>query len=73
MDPIQIMEEATAFAAAHVAECSRELLVLSETAVLPEGKVRELSRRLKDITGSNHLDVARSLVVTEALKVAAKS
>jgi hypothetical protein len=72
MDPAQIMEKATAFASAHVAECSRELLVWHETSVLPQGRVRELGAMLKAITGSNHLDVAKSLVVTQALKLAAK-
>lgn len=68
-----LREEAWAFAKTHVREGARELLALHATGILADGKVRELGRLNAKWAGESTfaLDLAKSMIVDEALKMAA--
>ena len=66
-------EDCTKFAKDNLTGCAREIIVWEDTAVLPDGKLWELSYMVESWTGSEDaLKLARSLVEREALSVAAK-
>lgn len=70
----QLREECKAFAAKHLAECAAELIEWQDTAILREGKVRELSALCQGfIDNHDSLRVAESMVTRAALDAARRA
>lgn len=73
MDLIEMREESISFAESHLAECAAELLEWRGTAILRDGKVKELARLCSFWTGErDSLSVAESLVHMAALRAASQ-
>lgn len=72
-EPKAIMAQAEDFAKDHLRECAAELIEWSDTAVLKDGKVRELARLCSEMVphACEGLKLAQRLVEREALLFAA--
>jgi hypothetical protein len=70
----KIREAARQFAADNIAECAVEILEWHDTAILRDGKVRELAYMLRPLfNDADNLRGAESFINVEALKFAARS
>lgn len=69
MDRVKLRDESEKFAADHLRECAEELLEWSDTAILRDGKVRELAQ-LCAVWAGHHdaLAIAESLIKRAALQ-----
>lgn len=68
-DIMQFRVEAQAFAAEHLAECAAELIEWQDTAILRDGRVRELAAKCeKFISNHDSLPVAESLINRAAVE-----
>lgn len=65
------MDQAIAFAKNNLADCASDLLELRKTGVLPEGKFKVLRAHLAPDDPQFAMSVAESIVVNEALTLAA--
>ncbi|MCO8325955.1 DUF551 domain-containing protein [Burkholderia cenocepacia] len=63
---------ATAYAREHARELAAELLEWSDTALLCDGRVRELARMLQVLDAAHALTLARSFAERAALELAAR-
>jgi hypothetical protein len=72
LTPSQQQVVARAFALAHLTECCAEIVEMLATAVLCEGRVRELAKLYK-FAGDSSLDLAVSEVKTFAMQQVAGS
>lgn len=69
----RVMEEGREYVKAHLAECAREMLEWYDTALLRDGRMRELAKILKPISPNyDSLGLAESLVRRAALELAAR-
>lgn len=64
----KVIDDAKQFAADNLIECCKELMIWTNTAILPSGKVRELSDMLMKVAGSRSLVVAENIVKTAAFE-----
>ena len=68
-DRKKLRDESEAFAAAHMRDCAEELLEWSDTALLRDGKVRELARLCAVWAGDRDaLPIAERIVQRAALR-----
>lgn len=73
MDRKQLKRDSESFALVNLADCARELLEWQNTALLRDGKVRELGRMCAVWAGAeNSLKIAESLVCRAALSKVAE-
>jgi cell division GTPase FtsZ len=63
----ELQQQAYLFARSNLVECCKELLELADTAVLQNGKVREL-RQMCSYAGSSAMGVAESLIKRAAFE-----
>jgi hypothetical protein len=61
------LNEAEVFARQHVREIAREIIEWQDTALLRQGRLRELAAICNGITRTHALSVAEALAVREAL------
>lgn len=71
MDRKKLRDESEEFAATNLRECAEELMEWSETALLRDGKVRELARLCAVWAGDRDaLPIAERIVQRAALRAA---
>lgn len=68
MSNVQALEDAKRFAKENLVQCCEELIELSATGVLCNGKVREL-RKMVDFAGPAALSVAETIVKQAAMEI----
>lgn len=69
MHPFQ--QDCIDFAKRHLSECAAELIERSETGILRNGRVRELSERIKQWAPANEaLSIAENTIKRAALEAA---
>lgn len=69
----QVKKQAEEFAATHVIALSQELIQWHDTALLPDGKLRELASIWAQVDSTGAMSLAESTATRAALNVAAKS
>jgi len=69
----QVKKQAEEFAAAHVVALSQELIQWYDTALLPDGKLRELASIWAQVDETGAMSLAESTATRAALDRAAKS
>jgi hypothetical protein len=67
-----VRDAATAYAREHARELATELLEWSDTALLRDGRVRELAQMLQVLDAAHALTLARSFAERAALELAAR-
>ncbi|MEI2416149.1 hypothetical protein V8Z80_08185 [Orrella sp. JC864] len=72
VDPKPIMAAAKAFAQRHYVELAAEELEWQDTALLRNGRMRELAEMLKPIAGHDPLVLAKNLTHRAALEAVAR-
>lgn len=72
-DPKEVLARAEEFVKEHLAECARELITWDQTTLLPNGKVREAAAIVYQMGVGDQLSIARRIVETCALKLAAQA
>jgi hypothetical protein len=74
MELIKLREISEKFAKDNLRKCAEELLVMKQTSILPNGKVRELANLVSNWAGkADALTIAESIIIKEAIKHAANS
>ena len=68
MDAQAILNRGIEFAKENLIECCRDLVTWKDTAILPDGKLRELAKIVKELSGETGLGIAEGMVVKLALK-----
>jgi hypothetical protein len=67
----ELRERAMAFANEFRAECAAELLEWQDTAILPNGRVRELAAMLSELDSHNSMALAEHFIQRASLEFAA--
>jgi len=68
----EVRERGEAFAGEHVVECAAELLEWSNTALLRDGRIRELAKMLAKLDEHHALPLAERFATRAALELAAR-